>query len=130
MAKGLRWLVASLTIVLLAAGMSLAGSYLPKVNTKTDTGATSQTPASEPPKPVEAPKPEPAPVPTPAPAPDRTAVTNSFVRLRAGKSTSTNVLAELQGGTKVILLDDSDQLWQQVKYNDLTGYIYKSYLTY
>jgi uncharacterized protein YgiM (DUF1202 family) len=75
---------------------------------------------------------------TPAPTPDpqaatpagKVAVTNSFVHLRAGKSIYTNILTDLNAGTTVQLLPDSDAQWQQVQYNGLTGYIFKIYLTY
>ena len=93
--------------------------------------------ASPTPKPTVAPTPKPTPgavstpVPTPVPTPaTATATTNSFVHLRAGKSTSTAILTDLNGGTVVQLLSDSDAQWQQVRYNGLTGYIFKTYLTY
>ena len=75
---------------------------------------------------------EPAPVAeAPAPAPVvRTATTKSFVRFRAGRSTSSAVLAELQGGTVVTLGDYVDSKWQQASYNGQTGYIAKVYLQY
>jgi uncharacterized protein YgiM (DUF1202 family) len=88
---------------------------------------------------VATPTPTPTPSPslsaTPTPTPVATpvvptAVTNSFVHLRAGKSTSTNILIDLNGGTTVQLLADSDAQWQQVKYNGLVGYIFKTYLIY
>jgi uncharacterized protein YgiM (DUF1202 family) len=60
----------------------------------------------------------------------RTAVTNSFVHLRAGKSIYTAILTDLNAGTRVQVLPDSDAQWQQVRYNGLTGYIFKLYLTY
>jgi uncharacterized protein YgiM (DUF1202 family) len=50
--------------------------------------------------------------------------------MRAGKSTSTAILMDLNGGTAVQLLSDSDAQWQQVQYNGLTGYIFKTYLAY
>lgn len=128
MAKFIKWAIAVVSIVLLAAGMALATTYLPKLPISTKTAETPTQP--EPTPPASAPTPTPTPTPAPAPAPVVTAVTNSFVRLRAAKSTSSAILAELQGGTTVTLLDEVDELWQQVKYNDITGYIYKSYLTY
>lgn len=77
----------------------------------------------------------PAPTPLPTATPVVTpivpvATTNSFVRLRAGKSTSTAVLSGVDGGTVVQILPDSDAQWQQVRLNGLTGYIFKSYLAY
>ncbi len=74
--------------------------------------------------------PAPAPVPTPTPVPVRTAVTNSFVHLRAGASTSTTILANLNGGTVVTLGSYVDSQWQQVQYNGQNGYIFKTYLNY
>jgi hypothetical protein len=69
--------------------------------------------------------------PTLAPTPaGKTATTNSFVHLRASNSTSSAILANLDGGTVVQLLPYSDSLWQEVQYNGTTGYVYKSYLTY
>ncbi len=67
---------------------------------------------------------------TATPVTGPTATTNSFVHLRAGKSTSTAILTDLDGGTVVQLLSDSDAQWQQVRYNGLTGYIFKTYLQY
>jgi uncharacterized protein YgiM (DUF1202 family) len=73
--------------------------------------------------------PVPTPVPTATPV-ERTARTSSFVRMRAGKSTSTAILYELNGGTIVTLLPDADAQWQQVRYSGQTGYIFKTYLIY
>ena len=86
--------------------------------------------------PFVAPTPTPlaTPVPTASPAPtatpSATATTNSFVHMRAGKSTSTAILTDLNGGAVVQLLPDQDAQWQQVRYNGLTGYIFKTYLVY
>lgn len=60
----------------------------------------------------------------------KTATTVSFVNMRAGKSTSTPIVAELDGGTIVQLRDDADPTWQGVTYNGKVGYIYKEYLHY
>ncbi|MDB5179036.1 MAG: hypothetical protein JWN01_979 [Patescibacteria group bacterium] len=82
--------------------------------------APSATPASAAPA---------TPVPTLGPSSDGpTAITNSFVHMRAGKSTATAILADLDGDTRVRLLPDSDAQWQQVEYNGLVGYIFKTYL--
>ncbi|QQR53018.1 SH3 domain-containing protein [bacterium] len=72
------------------------------------------------------------PVKTPSvtPRPVKTARTNAFVHVRAGASTSTAVLLDLNGGTVVELLDYQDTSWQQVRYGSVTGYIFRSYLTY
>jgi uncharacterized protein YgiM (DUF1202 family) len=88
--------------------------------TTAPSAAPSQTPS---------PSPTPSPTPTATPA-GPTATTNGFVHMRAGKSTSTAILTDLQAGTTVQLLSDSDAQWQQVQYNGFTGYIFKSYLHY
>ncbi len=69
------------------------------------------------------------PVPT-APPVVPTAVTNSFVHLRAGASTATPIVTDLNGGTTVVLGPYRDSQWQQVTYNGLNGYIFRSYLNY
>lgn len=76
------------------------------------------------------PTPTSTPTPTATPAAAPTATTNSFVHLRAGKSTATPILVDLDGGTVVTLLPDSNAQWQQVNYNGVVGYIFKSYLAY
>jgi hypothetical protein len=50
--------------------------------------------------------------------------------MRAGKSIYTNILTDFNAGVTVEVLPDSDAQWQQVRYNGLTGYIFKLYLTY
>lgn len=83
------------------------------------------------PRPTVAPTPAATPVPTPSPTPaGHTATTNSFVHMRVSNSTSSNILANLNGGTVVQLLPYSDSSWQEVQYQGLTGYVYKSYLRY
>lgn len=99
------------------------------------TPLSSATPSVSP-KPTPSPSPTPAatvaptPVPTVAVAP--TATTNSYpiVHMRASKSLYASVVMDINGGSVVQLLPDSDASWQQVKYNGLTGYIFKQYLTY
>jgi hypothetical protein len=85
-------------------------------------------------KPSASPSPPPAATPATAPGPAAAsgaqATTNSFVHLRASNSTSSNILANLDGGTVVKLMPYSDSLWQEVQYNGQTGYIYRSYLNY
>jgi uncharacterized protein YgiM (DUF1202 family) len=91
------------------------------------------TPTPAPPTlgPVATTTPTPAPAITATPSPAiPTATTSSFVHMRAGKSTSTAVIVDLNGGTTVQLLSDSDAQWQQVEYNGQTGYIFKTYLNY
>jgi hypothetical protein len=85
--------------------------------------------ASTSPKASVTPTPTATATPSPTPA-GPVATTNSFVHLRAGKSTSTAVLTDLDGGTAVRLLPDSDAQWQQVEFNGVTGYVFKTYLVY
>jgi hypothetical protein len=83
------------------------------------------------PTPILTPTPIPAGTPSPIATPVvKRAITNSFVHMRAGKSIYTNILVDLNANTAVVLLPDSDAQWQQVQYNGLTGYIFKTYLTY
>jgi len=77
--------------------------------------------------PTLAPTPLPTPVPTAA-AP--TATTASFVHMRAGASTATAILADLNGGTVVTLGSYVDSQWQQVYYNGQSGYVFRAYLRY
>lgn len=96
---------------------------------------------------AEAPSPTPSATPTPTPSPSatptasptvtpvatptaRTVVTNGFVHMRAGASTATAIVTDLQGGTVLTLGAYSDSQWQQVSYNSLNGYVFKAYLTY
>jgi hypothetical protein len=96
-------------------------------NTPAPVAATVTPSATPTPTPVATATPTPTPAATPA---GPTVTTVSFVRMRAGKSTSTSVLAELNGGTVLQELPDSDAQWQQVKYGTLTGYVFKAYLSY
>lgn len=112
-------------IIVAAAGLTYGASLAVKELTKPKPVITKTVVVKEAPRPVVA---EPA---APAPAPVvRTATTKSFVRFRAGRSTSSAVLAELQGGTVVTLGDYADSKWQQATYNGQTGYIAKVYLQY
>lgn len=65
--------------------------------------------------------------PTATPA-VKTATTVSFVNVRAGKSTSTPIIMNLEAGTVVQLTEDSNASWQGVTHNGKTGYIFKDYL--
>lgn len=95
------------------------------------TPASTPTPmASSSPTPSSTPTPMPTPTPTVAPLGVKTATTNAFVHMRAGKSIYTSILRDLDGGTRVELLTDSDTQWQQVRYSGQVGYIFKAYLTY
>ncbi|HUC20010.1 MAG TPA: SH3 domain-containing protein [Candidatus Polarisedimenticolaceae bacterium] len=60
----------------------------------------------------------------------KTALTNSFVNLRTGKSVSTPIIARLEAGTTIQLRDDADTTWQGVTYQGKNGYIYRSYIQY
>jgi hypothetical protein len=77
--------------------------------------------------------PTPSPVATPSVTPPPTAstvTTNAFVHMRAAKSTSSAILYNLDGGTVLQLLPDSDAQWQEVGYNGAVGYVFKTYLSY
>lgn len=85
------------------------------------------------------PTPTPSPTPTPTVTPTSTpiatpsvptVVTNGFVHMRSGASTSTPIVTDLQAGTTLILGSYSDSQWQQVSYNGINGYVFKAYLTY
>ena len=92
--------------------------------------APSPSPAKA--KAAPSPTPNPTPVLTPSPTPlaGPTATTNAFVHLREGDSTDTPILENLNGGTEVSLLPYSNSTWQEVEYQGITGYIYRSYLEY
>lgn len=83
------------------------------------------------PKPTPSATPAPFAVPTPVPTPAlRTAVTNGFVHLRASTSTASAALANLQGGTVLQLTGPAIGMWQPVRYGQLDGYVYLTYLNY
>ena len=85
------------------------------------------------PSPSPAPSSSITPAPTPSPSPVQTlptATTNGFVHMRAGTSTSSAIVANLQGGTVVQLPAPAIGLWQPVIYQGLTGYVYTPYLNY
>ena len=73
----------------------------------------------------------PSAAPSSSPAPNLpTAVTNGFVHMRAGTSTSTAIVANLNAGTVVYLTGKAIGLWQPALYQGLNGYIYTPYLNY
>jgi hypothetical protein len=75
--------------------------------------------------------PTPTPVATPLSTPtQRTAVTNGFVHMRVGKSTSSAIVVDLQAGSTVVLGSDETSLWQESTFGSYHGYIWKSYLNY
>lgn len=75
--------------------------------------------------------PTPTPLATPTPTPAlSTAVTNGFVHLRAGSTTASTDLADLQAGTRVQLTGPVQGLWQPVSYQGESGFIYVTYLNY
>lgn len=121
-------LAGGLTEVALAIGhRSLIVDDAPSRKTNPSPKATPKTTPSPTPSAVATPVVTPTPVATPVVP---TATTNGFVRLRTGASTSTPVLAELNGGTVVILGTYQDAQWQEVTVNGVHGYIYRSYLAY
>lgn len=123
-----------LILALLAAGFTEATIALGPHGSLTNDTALRPSAASTP-TPTASPTPTLAPTAAPTTTPMltvavATATTNGFVHLRAGKSIYTPILTDLNAGTVVQLLPDSDAQWQQVRYNGLTGYIFKSYLAY
>lgn len=126
---GLALVATILTESTMAFGRShLADDRLARpVATVTPAPATSSTPSPTP-TPASTPSPTPTLTPTPAAAP--TATTISYVRLRAGASIATAVVAEFRGGEVVTLGAYSDSQWQEVTYNGLHGYVFKAYLRY
>ena len=70
------------------------------------------------------------PTPSPTPVLTLTATTKAIVRLREQPTTASAVLADVQSGAVVKLGSYSDDLWQEVTYNGVHGYIYRSYLAY
>ncbi len=120
-----------LVLALAATGLAETTLALGKAHLGDDQNARPAATVTPTPTATATPTATPKPIITPAPTPAaKTATTTSFVRLRAGASTSSAILAELNGGTVVTLGTYSDSLWQQVRYNGLSGYIYKSYLRY
>jgi uncharacterized protein YgiM (DUF1202 family) len=123
-----------LVLALLAGGMTeatLAIGHRGSINDDTkerpahSSAATSSPKAT--PKPSMPVTPAVTATPTPAatPTPGPTVTTNSFVHMRADKSTSSQIIANLDGGTVLQELPDSDSQWQQVMYNGTKGYVYK-----
>ncbi len=54
-------------------------------------------------------------------------IRGTCVRVRAGASTSSSILATVNTGTKMEITGKTGE-WYQVNYNGQTGYVYKSYL--
>ncbi len=131
-----------LVLALVAIGLTEATLALGRTNRTADDVllrplglSSSPTPSPSPTPtptatPVATPVATPTPAPTPTPVAGPRATTNAFVHMRAGKSTSSAILIDLNGGTVVALLPDADSQWQQVRYNGLVGYIFKAYLAY
>lgn len=130
-----------IVLVLVAAGLteatlalghrgSLANDVLLRPLGLAPASPTPVPAATASPKPSASPTPVATPVPTPAPIAGPKATTNGFVHLRGGKGVTFPILIDLNAGTVVSLLSDSDSQWQQVNYNGTVGYIFKSYLTY
>ena len=119
-----------------AAGMNVTPtpSYTPAptvMDSAPPLASASPSPSTSP-----SPSPNPSPAvaasasPTASPATSPQATTNAFVHLRLGPSTNTAVMTDVPGGMVVKLGAYSDSSWQQVVYNGLNGYIFKSYLNY
>lgn len=136
MERGVLIGVGILSLALTATGLTEATMVLNHrhdlTNDQSVRPSASPTPSATPtPTATPAPTAVPTPTATPAVAPAAgTATTVSFVRLRAGASTTTAVLAELDGGVTLTLGSYRDSQWQQVIYNGQTGYIFLSYLRY
>jgi uncharacterized protein YgiM (DUF1202 family) len=118
-----------LILAVLAAGFTEATIALgPHGSLTNDTALRPATPTTTA-TPTPAPTPLPTVVPTPTPAPTvavATATTTAFIHVRSGKSTSAPIVTDLNAGTVVELLPDSDAQWQQVRYGTVTGYVFKS----
>lgn len=134
MGRGLTILSGILILALLAGGLTEAALALGHrggvgevvVRTPSPSPRASATPVA-----TATPSATPTPTATPVATPSaKTAVTNSFVHMRAGKSIYTNILTDLNAGMVVEVLPDSDAQWQQVRYKGMIGYIFKLYLTY
>jgi len=132
-------LVGVLVLALLAGGMTeatLAIGHRGSINDDTKERPAHVQAAMPLPKPSSKPSSSPTPAVTPAttpavtPTPGPTVTTNAFVHMRADKSTSSPIIANLDGGTVLQELPDSDSQWQQVMYNGTKGYVYKTYLVY
>lgn len=132
-----------LLLAILAAGLTESALAVGRLNTTTDDLLfRPRHTASPTPKPSPSVTATPSATPTPpsaggvtpvpaTPTPNvAMATTNAFVHMRASNSTSSAILTDLNGGTKVELLPYRDAQWQKVKYNGLIGYIFTSYLTY
>ncbi len=136
MERGLLIALAIFTLTLAAAGLTEVTLALGTTHNTADDHklipAAIATPTPTPtPTPSPAPTATPTPVPaTPTPAPARTAVTNGFVHMRAGASTNTAIVTDLQAGTVITLGAYNDSQWQQVSYNGYNGYVFKTYLNY
>jgi len=140
MSRFIASMVGGLILAILAAGLTEAtlaigqrGSLSNDTSLRPAAGvahhAVPPTPAPKSSAPTPAGTPTPAPTPSPTPAVP-TATTSSFVHLRAQPSTSSQILANLNGGTVVELLGGGTSQWQEVEWNGVIGFVYESYLTY
>jgi SH3 domain-containing protein len=132
-------MVGGLILAILAAGLAEAtlavgqrGSLSNDIGLRPFAKAASPTPRlSATPKPSPQVTPSATPTPSPSASPAApTATTVAFVHLRAAASTSSEILANLNGSTTVTILSGGDTDWQEVEWNGLTGFIFKSYLSY
>lgn len=113
-----------------ATELSLAvGQPQPAHRTVTKTQPAHTPSPTATPSPSASPSATPGPSATPVPNLP-TAVTNGFVHMRAGTSTGTAIVANLNGGSVVYLTGKAIGLWQPVLYQGLNGYVYTPYLNY
>lgn len=141
-----QWLTIITIVLLCAAGVTslqaAPSAVIDPVRTWLQTGTSEELePAPQPTPNVAGPtqptKVEPKPV-TPAPAAQapaakpaaKTAITVSYVNVRAGKGTSTAIITNLEAGTAVTLTDDANSTWQGISYQGKIGYIFKDYLQF
>ena len=110
------------------AGLWPHASALPKVVTSPSPSPSSSVSPLALPSAAPVATPTPAPLASPSVIP--TATTVSFVHMRAGASTATPIVVDLDGGAVVTLGAYVDSQWQQVTYNGQNGYIFKTYLRY
>lgn len=129
--QGLAVAIGILVLTAFGAGVTelsmAAGRQTADRPARTPAPSVSPSPQATPPTP--SPSVAPA-LANPAPSGLPTAVTNGFVHMRAGTSTNTPIIADLQAGTTVQLTGKAIGLWQPALYNGLNGYIYTPYLNY
>jgi len=130
-------LAAGATLSTVVDGRALAsvvggGSQTASVNVTPTPSNTPEPTAINSATPVVSPSPSPSVAASPSPSPSTApqATTNGVVHLRVGPSVNTGIMTDVPSGTVVKLGAYSDSSWQQVVFNGLNGYIFKSYLNY